>query len=173
MDCDSGDADHRLDTTDTQNTSAGSETISIKYMGCDSGDSDLRLDTTDLRNVSSGSEKTVSAKYMGCDLDENDGPKRRANFNWFDTVCIAVSTISYLADMIADIFMAIQYYREELYWYSALTIVFVAIPALTMSGLSARWYIKDQKNPNLPPISKWRWAFRIICVVLLISPVAR
>lgn len=106
-------------------------------------------------------------------IDEVDGLRGKANFNWLDMVCIVVSICSYVADLITDGFMAATYYHAEHYWYFGLTLAFVAIPALTMSGLSAKWYIKDQNIQHFPPVSKCIWAFRIFCLVFFLSPVAR
>ena len=105
--------------------------------------------------------------------DEVDGLRGKANFNWLDVVCILLSIISYVADLITDGFMAATYFNHDHYWYFGFTLAFVAIPAFTMSGLSAKWYIKDQNNQNFPPVSKCSWAFRIFCLIFFLSPVAR
>lgn len=105
--------------------------------------------------------------------DEVDGIRGKANFNWLDMFCILVSICSYVADLITDGFMAAAYYRYSHYWYFGFTLAFVAIPAFTMSGLSAKWYYKDQNNQHFPPVSKCTWVFRIFCLVFFLSPVAR
>ncbi|XP_057365887.1 XK-related protein 4-like [Daphnia carinata] len=107
------------------------------------------------------------------EFDEVDGLRGKANFNWLDVVCIVVSICSYVADLITDGFMAATYFNMGHYWYFGFTLAFVAIPAFTMSGLSTKWYIKDQNNQNFPPVSKCIWAFRIFCLIFFLSPVAR
>jgi len=42
-----------------------------------------------------------------------------------------------------------------------------------MTGMSTKWYIKDQNNEHFPHVSRWRWAFRIFCLMFFLSPVAR
>jgi hypothetical protein len=106
-------------------------------------------------------------------FDEVDGIRGKANFNWLDVVCIVVSICSYVADLITDGFMAATYFFAQCYWYFGFTLAFVAIPALTMSGLSTKWYIKDQNNQNFPPVSTCTWVFRIFCLIFFLSPVAR
>merc|ERR550517_1422095 len=39
--------------------------------------------------------------------------------------------------------------------------------------MSTKWYIKDQNNEHFPHVSRWRWAFRIFCLLFFLSPVAR
>ena len=108
------------------------------------------------------------------EFDEVDGIRGKANFSWLDVVCIVVSIISYVADLVTDGFMAATYFlSREHYWYFGFTLLFVAIPALTMSGLSTKWYIKDQNNQNFPPVSKCTWVFRIFCLIFFLAPVAR
>lgn len=107
------------------------------------------------------------------EFDEVDGLRGKANFNWLDVVCIVVSISSYLADLITDGFMAATYFNLGHHWYFGFTLAFVAIPALTMSGLSTKWYIKDQNNQNFPPVSTCTWVFRIFCLIFFLSPVAR
>lgn len=105
--------------------------------------------------------------------DEVDGLRAKASFGWLDITCILVSICSYVADLGTDGFIAATYYRAEHYWYFGLTVAFVAVPAITMSGMSTKWYIKDQNNEHLPHVSRWRWAFRIFCLIFFLSPVAR
>ena len=106
-------------------------------------------------------------------IDEVDGLRGKANFNWLDVVCIVVSICSYVADLITDGFMAATYYHSGHNWYFGFTLAFVVIPAVTMSGLSTKWYIKDQNSQHFPPVSKVTWAFRIFCLIFFLSPVAR
>lgn len=113
------------------------------------------------------------AEASHLDFDEIDGLRAKADFNWLDMTCVIVSICSYLIDLAADGFMAATYYNMGHYWYFGFTLAFVVVPALTMTGLSAKWYIKDQKNQHFPPVSKCTWAFRIFCLIFFLSPVAR
>jgi len=105
--------------------------------------------------------------------DEVDGLRAKANFSWLDITCIVVSICSYMADLATDGFIAATYYQTHHYWYFGLTVAFVAIPAITMTGMSTKWYIKDQNNEHFPHVSRSRWAFRIFCLIFFLSPVAR
>ena len=115
----------------------------------------------------------ANASHLEDFIDEIDGFQGKANFNWLDVMCIVVSISSYVADLVTDGYMAAIYYQSGHFWYFSFTLAFVAIPALTMSGLSAKWYIKDQNHQNFPPVSKCTWAFRILCLIFFLSPVAR
>ena len=59
------------------------------------------------------------------------------------------------------------------YWYFGLTLTFVLIPSLTMTGFSLRWYLQDAENSELPPISPIRWILRIIVLLCQIAPILR
>merc|ERR1712242_621359 len=47
------------------------------------------------------------------------------------------------------------------YWYFSLTLVFIVLPSLTMTGFSFRWYLMDSDNQQLPPVGAWRWLLRL------------
>jgi len=120
-----------------------------------------------------GADKSLMEASIRSDFDDIDGLRAKANFNWLDVTCIVVSIFSYLADLVTDGFMAATYFHKEHYWYFAFTVTFFIIPAFTMTGLSTKWYIKDQSGQQFPPVSRGRWAFRIFCLIFFLSPVAR
>ena len=55
------------------------------------------------------------------------------------------------------------------YWYFGLTLTFILIPSLTMTGFSLRWYLQDAENSQLPPVPSWRWILRIIVLLCQVS----
>ena len=52
------------------------------------------------------------------------------------------------------------------YWYFGLTVTFVLLPSLTMTGFSLRWYLQDAENAELPEVPTWRWILRILILLL-------
>ena len=52
------------------------------------------------------------------------------------------------------------------YWYFGLTLTFVILPSLTMTGFSLRWYLMDSDNAQLPPVPTWKWILRITILLL-------
>ena len=52
------------------------------------------------------------------------------------------------------------------YWYFGLTVTFVLLPSLTMTGFSLRWYLQDAENAELPEVPTWRWILRILMLLL-------
>ena len=55
------------------------------------------------------------------------------------------------------------------YWYFGLTVTFVLLPSLTMTGFSLRWYLNDAENLQLPPVPTWKWILRIIVLLFQVS----
>lgn len=72
-------------------------------------------------------------------FDEPDALPLNLRFNVFDFLCIAISIGTYVADLGMDIFMAYVYYTSGFIGYFVLTLVFVIIPAGTMTAFSLRW----------------------------------
>ena len=59
------------------------------------------------------------------------------------------------------------------YWYCGLTVTFILLPSLTMTGFSLRWYLMDSDNSHLPPIPLWRWVLRLLVLMLQFAPILR
>ena len=120
-----------------------------------------------------GEGHTSSNGTRGSGVDEVDGIGRTAIFNPFDIAYIIFSIISYLADVGTDIYVALNYYDRQDYYYFGFTIAFVGVPAMTVSVLSLKWYIKDQSDKHAPRISNTRWTFRILSLILFMNPIER
>ena len=112
-------------------------------------------------------------------IDETDALPESLRYNWFDLMCTLISVVTYLADLTMDCVIAYYFYHLSSahgihhYWYFGLTVFFIVMPSLTMTGFSFRWYLMDSDNPQLPRVSIWRWLLRLIVLVLqvlFISP---
>jgi len=112
-------------------------------------------------------------------IDETDALPESLRYNWFDLMCTLISVLTYLADLSMDCIIAYYFYHLSSahgihhYWYFGLTVFFIVMPSLTMTGFSFRWYLMDNDNPQLPRVSIWRWLLRLIVLVLQVAPVLR
>ena len=57
------------------------------------------------------------------------------------------------------------------YWYFGLTVTFVLLPSLTMTGFSLRWYLMDAENSELPETPTWKWILRIAVLLFQVRRV--
>jgi len=112
-------------------------------------------------------------------IDETDALPESLRYNWFDLMCTLISVLTYLADLAMDCVIAYYFYHLSSahgihhYWYFGLTVFFIVMPSLTMTGFSFRWYLMDSDNPQLPRVSIWRWLLRLVVLVLQVAPVLR
>ncbi len=63
--------------------------------------------------------------------------------------------------------------RLALHRYFGLTVSFILLPSLTMTGFSFRWYLLDADNQQLPEVPLWRWALRLAVLMLQVAPILR
>jgi hypothetical protein len=54
--------------------------------------------------------------------------------------------------------------------YFGLTLAFVLLPTLVITGISMRWYVLDSREEGSPSISKCRWIMRFIFLLLQLGP---
>lgn len=112
-------------------------------------------------------------------IDETDSLPKKLNYTCFDLFCTLVSILTYVADLVMDIVVAVYFYHLGVnhgiyhYWYFGLTVTFILLPSLTMTGFSFRWYLQDADDAQLPPVPLWRWILRLIVLMLQIAPVLR
>ncbi len=130
-------------------------------------------------------------------IDETDALPANLRYSNFDLFCTSISIFTYLFDLVSrlyfhslfilpECFMLFQvmdvivaYYFYHLgaehgiyhYWYFGLTLTFVLLPSLTMTGFSLRWYLMDAENSQLPTVSLWRWIVRILVLIFQVSEV--
>lgn len=111
--------------------------------------------------------------------DETDALPESLRYNCFDFLCTVISMVTYLADLAMDCIVAYYFYHLSSahgihhYWYFGLTVLFIVVPSLTMTGFSFRWYLMDSDNQQLPPVSAWRWLLRLAVLVLQVAPLLR
>lgn len=72
-------------------------------------------------------------------FDETDALPASLRFNAFDICCILFSIVTYTLDLGMDCYVAYVYYTGKWIGYFALTLVFVIVPAGTMTAFSLRW----------------------------------
>ena len=123
--------------------------------------------------------KEQEARTSRLSLDTVDGLPENLRYNLFDLTCTLISMVTYLFDVVMDCVVAYYFYHLSSahgihhYWYFGLTMVFILLPSLTMTGFSFRWYLMDSDNHQLPEVSLWRWVLRLVVLVLQLAPVLR
>ena len=113
------------------------------------------------------------------DYDETDALPENLRYNVFDLLCTLISILTYVVDIVMDCVVAYYFYHLAVdhgiyhYWYFSLTLVFIVLPSLTMTGFSFRWYLMDNDNPQLPRVSVLRWVVRLLVLLLQVAPILR
>jgi len=118
-------------------------------------------------------------KKPGKPTDETDALPESLRYNVFDLLCTLISILTYVVDIVMDCVVAYYFYHLAVdhgiyhYWYFSLTLVFIVLPSLTMTGFSFRWYLMDSDNPQLPKVSLLRWCLRLVVLLLQVAPILR
>lgn len=94
-------------------------------------------------------------------------------FGVFYVICIALSIITYVLDLVLACILLYFYSIHGQGVYFGLTLTFVLVPALFMTAFSLRWYIVDHDDPSLGKIALWQWIVRIIFLLPQVSPLLR
>ncbi|KAI2810112.1 XK- protein 6 [Blomia tropicalis] len=105
--------------------------------------------------------------------DDTDALPNYMSFTYLDAMALMFSVGTYFFDIITDIMVSTIHYRNQNYWYFALTIGFIAIPTFVMTCINLRWYIVDSQEPSSPKVTKWQWSLRVLCLLLQFGPVMR
>jgi len=111
--------------------------------------------------------------------DVVDALPSNLSYTCWDLFYTLVSVITYVFDLVMDCAVAFYFYHLGVkhgvyhYWYCGLTITFILLPSLTMTGFSLRWYLMDADNTDLPPVPLWRWIIRVIVLMLQFAPILR
>jgi len=122
--------------------------------------------------------KPVSASRQ-ISNDVVDALPSNLSYTCWDLFYTLVSVITYVFDLVMDCAVAFYFYHLGVkhgvyhYWYCGLTITFILLPSLTMTGFSLRWYLMDADNTDLPPVPLWRWIIRVIVLMLQFAPILR
>nr|XP_023015507.1 XK-related protein 6-like [Leptinotarsa decemlineata] len=95
------------------------------------------------------------------------------HFDVFYVVCIALSIITYVLDIVLACFLLYFYFISGHGLYFALTLTFLIIPAFFMTTFSFRWYIVDHDDPSLERESVTQWIIRIVFLLLQLTPLLR
>ncbi|CAH1117179.1 unnamed protein product [Phaedon cochleariae] len=109
-------------------------------------------------------------------LKQNENPEKFSEcgrFSIFYAICIALSIITYVLDLVLACILLYFYSVNGHGVYFALTLTFVIIPALIMTTVSFRWYIVDHDDPALNKTSVSQWIIRIIFLLLQLAPLLR
>merc|ERR1712212_276266 len=124
-------------------------------------------------------EEMLAPAVSKTSIDETDALPESLRYNWFDLMCTLISVLTYLADLAMDCVIAYYFYHLSSahgihhYWYFGLTVFFIVMPSLTMTGFSFRWYLMDSDNPQLPEVGMVRWVLRLMVLLLQIAPILR
>ncbi|XP_015915492.2 XK-related protein 4 [Parasteatoda tepidariorum] len=105
--------------------------------------------------------------------DTTDALPKKLNFTFLDIVGIVISLASYVLDVCFDVLVALMHYVNGNTWWFTLTVIFIAIPSLTTTGFSLRWYLVDADTKDLPRVSMTRWILRIVFLLLQMGPLLR
>ena len=125
-------------------------------------------------------------------ISKESSPPSSANRHSFlnDFMSLLWSIGSYIFDVTFDVALILEYYQNGDFWYSGLTITFVAVPAIIIAVLSGinyyeRWIlvqtIKKTEYQNteykfresLIVDSAGRFIFRFFFTILMMNPIAR
>ncbi len=90
----------------------------------------------------------------------------------FDLLCYVLAMIFYLVNVGSDIALALKYLSNESYIFFSLTLVFVLLPAITMTVFSCILYRLDVKILQ-KKTSAGMWCCRVLCHLCLAAPLAR
>ena len=71
--------------------------------------------------------------------DEVDALPEKMQYTYKDLAVVLLSILSFLIDTGTDVWVAVHFYRSQRMYEFALTLVFIVVPALTMTGFSLRW----------------------------------
>lgn len=97
-----------------------------------------------------------SEQTSPCGSSEHEG-----TFTLFDAMFFIVGMALYIADLVTDLVVGVQYFRRGDLLWSIMTFVFVFVPSIILQYFSFRWYILDMKEEKrdelkaLTKISAW------------------
>ena len=105
--------------------------------------------------------------------DRTDSLPLDMSFTWFDMLALITSISTFLIDIGTDAVVAAFHLHNGDYWYFSLTLAFIAIPTLIVTGISLRWYVLDAREQASPPVSRCKWATRVTFLLLQLGPIVR
>ncbi|XP_035668056.1 XK-related protein 4-like [Branchiostoma floridae] len=68
-------------------------------------------------------------------------------FTYIDALFVFVGIVTFLADIVSDVVLAVRnYFLEGYYGWFAMTITFVLLPSIVLQLCSIRWYLQDRSK---------------------------
>lgn len=102
--------------------------------------------------------------------DQTAAKLKKTKVTYMDITCTIFPTITYVVDIVFDIIVAANHFKNGHEKFGILTVCFIVIPAVTMSGFSFWWYLTDEYKNK---VSTKRWILRVIFLLLFIAPIFR
>jgi len=144
-------------------------------------------------------EKGEGEAWLLGEVDSVDALPSKMTYTFMDFSCTMLSVGSYVFDLAMDVIVTAYFYHLAVshgiyhYWYFGLSLAFILVPSLTMTGFSLRWYLIDLDNQSLPKVEEeyvaiysyllnpgylaqvpmWRWVLRLAALMLQIAPILR
>ncbi|XP_076317321.1 XK-related protein 6-like [Tachypleus tridentatus] len=138
----------------------------------DSVENHLKRESNEMTDEGNGAPPTQSDVASSETLDaipSDDNLK----FTVFDCILLLWCLGSFIFDTGSDLVMCFLHYHNGNMWYFGLTVTFVVVPALTMTGFSLRWYLLDENNQEMAPVSRVQWVVRVVFLILQLGPIIR
>lgn len=119
------------------------------------------------------SHHKMSFAVEGDYYDRTDSLPLEMSFTYLDAAAILFSIGSFLFDIGTDVAVATFHCMNKDYWYFSLTLAFVVLPTIIMTGISMRWYVLDSREEGSPSTSCCQWFTRLVFLLLQLGPILR
>ena len=133
-----------IDTANPKIIQTSMEDITRKRTVQDSNPSPTICPTNETHLLTTGETRPFLNTSEENIIDEVDALPANLRYSNFDLMYTLISVLTYLFDLVMDCAVAYYFYHLAAehgiyhYWYFGLTVSFVMIPSLTMSGFSLR-----------------------------------
>ncbi|BET03227.1 XK-related protein [Nesidiocoris tenuis] len=105
--------------------------------------------------------------------DEVDRLPNRCHVTNWDLFVLFMSIISHVIDVALDLNLAYRYYKNAIYNYFILTILFIYFPAFVNTFISLRMYILSDESASSTHMVVKKWTIRIFILIFQLAPVMR
>ncbi|XP_071486695.1 XK-related protein 6-like [Diadema antillarum] len=96
-----------------------------------------------VQSDSSETTKVEESGGTGCFTCIKEG-----RFTTFDVVFILGGMIMYVADLVTDLLVGVQYFRGDYFLWGIMTFIFVLLPSLVLQYFSFRWFVSDLEEDS-------------------------